>query len=137
MVRLYRDQTTKKKALIIGVAAELQLEAIFLISFLPMILFNPYPGGIQFPIILPIPVLILVGLAIIKIFPPHEVETWVDKDQSGGYWWEKTDASKGAEEATPMPAAKVATSNEPEDATTADALNEPAPEPEDDWLKEN
>ncbi len=123
MYRLYNEKTTKRRALIVGVAAELQLVVIMLIAYLPILL-SPYPGMFYIPIVFPIPILILVGLAIINVFPPKVSESWVETEESK-HWWEKS------EDQTDLPLVVSDTAPKPESADNA------VPEPKDDWLKEN
>ncbi len=89
VVRAYQGKTTKRRAIIAGIASELQVAVIF---YVPMVLFqllSPYPQG-YYPIVLPIPVLLILGLGIMRIWPPSgEPTTWTD-DDSQGHWWESS-----------------------------------------------
>ncbi|MFW9847685.1 MAG: hypothetical protein ACFFF4_01005 [Candidatus Thorarchaeota archaeon] len=120
MYRLYRSKTTFKRAVVAGIAAELQLPVFYLIISLPMLLY--YPEGIfymQFPI--PIPVLILVAFLLTKRYPIPEDKQWIEREQVQ-QWWEKPEEAPNI---TPEPVESIIP--EPVESQSSE---------EDDWLKE-
>ena len=98
--RLYRGETSLKRVAVVGIAAELQLPAIFLILYLPMALI--YGGSSSLPLPVPIPLLVLVGFLLTKITPPLEGELWIEKAQTR-YWWEKRDTDETKREDIEIP----------------------------------
>jgi len=120
MYRLYCGKTTLKRAAVAGIAAEIQLLVIYLITSLPMLLY--YPEGIfymQFPI--PIPVLILVAFLLTKRYPIPEDKQWIEREQVQ-QWWDKPEE---APDITPEPVERIV----PEPVESQSSV-------EDDWLKE-
>ena len=89
--RLYRGKTSLKRVAVVAIATELQLLVIFLISYLPMLLM--YPGWYPLPLLIPIPLLTLVGFVLTKIAPPPEDSLWIEEKQTQ-YWWQKTKKEK-------------------------------------------
>jgi hypothetical protein len=86
--RLYKVKTTRRRVGIIGIAAELQFVSIFYFPFIIMILLNPYYSP-YFPIVIPIPLLLVLGVILFKVSPPPgEPSVWRDDDKEG-YWWEE------------------------------------------------
>ncbi len=84
--RLYRGKTSLKRVAVIAIATELQLPAIYLVQFLPMVLV--YGGRYLLPPLIPIPLLVLVGFILARFAPPPEDELWIEEDQTE-YWWEE------------------------------------------------
>ncbi|MFW9931045.1 MAG: hypothetical protein ACFFDR_00100 [Candidatus Thorarchaeota archaeon] len=116
MYRYFSGKTTRKRAIITGVASEIQLPALYLILMIPSFLFTPPGGYFFFPLIFPVPVLFVVGYAIIRFRPPPEDETWIDKEVAKQWW----DSSAAVSEDAPV---------------ESPVSDDPAPqETEDDWL---
>jgi hypothetical protein len=84
--RLYRGKTSLKRVAVIAIATELQVLAVFLAQFFPMI--SVYGGWASLPLPIPIPLLALVGFLLTRIAPPPEDELWIEKEQID-YWWEE------------------------------------------------
>jgi hypothetical protein len=84
--RLYRGKTSLKRVAVIAIATELQVPAVFLVQFLPVI--SVYGGWSSLPLPIPIPLLVLVGFLLTRIAPPTEDELWIEKEQID-YWWEE------------------------------------------------
>ncbi|UCH05005.1 MAG: hypothetical protein JSW05_02270 [Candidatus Thorarchaeota archaeon] len=94
VVRAYQGKTTKKRAIIIGIALELQGPVFF---YVPVILFQLASPILRsyYPILLPIPALLILGLVIMRIWPPPtESTTWTDNDTQG-HWWESSTETAG------------------------------------------
>jgi len=86
MVRVYQGKSTRKRALVVGVASELQYPVIYLLPILVGV-FTPFPV-FPIPLFLPIPILLLLGFLIIRIRPPAQLPvSWRADDQSG--WWQE------------------------------------------------
>lgn len=94
MVRLYQGKTTKKRAILVGFACELQLVALFYGSMLLAMLLSPYPFEL-YQIMIPIPILFFIGLLITKFVPPTEVTTWIEEEKTDS-WWERQDEKSPA-----------------------------------------
>ena len=84
--RLYSGRTSLKRAAVIAIATELQVPAVFLAQFLPMI--SAYGGWTSLPLPIPIPLLALIGFLLTRIAPPPDDELWIEKEQID-YWWEE------------------------------------------------
>jgi hypothetical protein len=84
LYRYYTGNSTKTRTLLTGIAGELQYTVIFLIAFNP---FHPWPYNYLF--ILPIPVLLVIGAVIMKLFSPPMIELWKD-DSSDESWWDQS-----------------------------------------------
>ncbi|MHA1577963.1 MAG: hypothetical protein ACTSU3_11440 [Candidatus Thorarchaeota archaeon] len=89
MIRLYQGKTTKKRTLVVGIASELQIAALFYGAMLfTMLLFlSPIPF---FQIVIPIPILFAIGLLIMKFGPPAERTMWIEEEKTRS-WWEPQD----------------------------------------------
>jgi hypothetical protein len=88
--RLYKGKTTRKRAIIVGIAAELQVNTIFCIPYLIMLLLNPY-STFYYPMMIPIPLLLILGVILFRVSPPPgEPSVWRDDDKEG-YWWGKSE----------------------------------------------
>jgi hypothetical protein len=89
--RLYKGTTTRKRAIIAGIAAELQLVTIFYIPFLIMVLLDPY-STYHYPVVIPIPLLLILGVILLRISPPpREPSVWRDDDKEVYLWEESED----------------------------------------------
>ena len=124
LYRLYSGKSTIKRVMLTGIIMELFMPVIYLVSYLPMLLMNP--GWFSMPVLLPIPILLLYGVVIIKLFPSPKDELWIETDiKTTGHWWEKredtTDSLEVVDDIVPK-------SKDVEDAVL---------KPEDDWLKED
>lgn len=85
MYRYYSGKTTRIRTLFAGVIAELQLPAFYYI--LMTISFILYPGGMFYiPLVIPTPLLLLVGYALIRYRPPIEDEVWIDRESTKQWW---------------------------------------------------
>lgn len=125
LYRLYSGKTTQKRVVITGIIMELFLPVFYYITYLPILLFNP--GWSGFPVLLPIPLLLLYGLAIAKRYPPPEEEHWIETDKKE-YWWEQ---SKETEE--PLKSSDTSSQSE-ETVLQTDGATKQIDE---DWLKES
>ncbi len=94
VMRAYQGKTTRKRATIAGVASELQMPLIYYgVILLVFVIMSYYPGG-NFMTLIPIPLLLLLGLMIMRVKPPPgEPTRWKDDDRQG-YWWEEEQNSK-------------------------------------------
>jgi len=110
MMRLYQGKTTKKRAILVGIASELQLAVIYYLPTLFMLLFAP-SMYFYIQIIIPIPVLFAIGLIIMKFSPPAERTMWIE-DEKTGSWWEKSDEEPT--QTTEPPKEKTKKQKEPE-----------------------
>jgi len=110
MLRLYQGKTTRKRTVVIGIASELQLILIFYVPMLLTLLLFP-TGYFSFQLILPIPILIGIGLIIMKLSPPTEQTMWIEEEKSSS-WWEKQDEEPA--KTTAPPKDKAEKSKEPE-----------------------
>ncbi len=81
--RFYLGQTTLKRALIIGIPAELEGPAYLLLTLLPTYLFVP-----SFPPIIPIPVpiVLLSGYLLMRIKKPAMDDSWLEKTKPKPVW---------------------------------------------------
>jgi hypothetical protein len=97
VMRAYQRKTTRKRATITGVAAELQMPFIYYgVILLVFMITSYYPGG-GFMMILPIPILLALGIIIMRMKPPPgEPTKWKDDDRQG-YWWEEEEESEDSE----------------------------------------
>ena len=111
LYRLYCGKTTQKRVLITGIIMELFLPVFYLITYLPMLIMNP--GWYSIPVLLPIPILLLFGVAIVKGFPPPQDKLWIETEKTE-YWWEQTKKE----------------TDEPQE------IEDTASQTEDEWLKE-
>ncbi|MFW9845036.1 MAG: hypothetical protein ACFFEV_10705 [Candidatus Thorarchaeota archaeon] len=83
--KYYLGKTTRKRVTIVGILAELQLPLISL-AMLPVGLTNPFVLVLA---AIPIPILLIVGLVVLRVVPPYLVPSdWEDLDD-GNEWWEK------------------------------------------------
>jgi hypothetical protein len=88
--RLYKVKTTRKRVGIIAIAAELQFVAIGYIPYIMMLLLNPFFTP-YFPMIFPIPLLLPIGVVLLRFSPPPgEPSVWRDDDREE-YWWEESE----------------------------------------------
>jgi len=96
VLRAYQGKTTRKRAALTGVGAELQLPFIYYGVILLLFIITPsYPGG-SFMTVLPIPLLLALGIIIMRIRPPPgEPTKWKDDDRQG-YWWEEEQRPEGS-----------------------------------------
>jgi hypothetical protein len=84
--RLYKGKTTRRRVGIIGIAAELQFVTIFYTPYIIMFFLLPYYTA-YFPIVIPIPLLLIIGVILFRVStPPGEPSVWRDDDKEG-YWW--------------------------------------------------
>jgi len=97
MYRFYTGKATRRRTIMTGIVSELPLPVLFLITMIPMLLFSPPGMGFYFPIFIPVPILFVVGYAIIRFRPPPEEEVWIDRE-AATQWW---DASKQDDETQP------------------------------------
>ncbi|MGY5870916.1 MAG: hypothetical protein RTV72_01585 [Candidatus Thorarchaeota archaeon] len=82
--KYYLGGTSRKRVVITGILGELQLFLIGL-AIIPVGLINP---DIAVIISVPIPILLLAGLAMIRFYPRSQsVSEWTDLDE-GKEWWE-------------------------------------------------
>ena len=89
--KYYLGNTTKKRVTIFGILGELQLPLISL-AIIPFGLTNPY---ILLLIAVPIPILLIVGLAVLRMIPPYQVDSdWGELDESKE-WWDKEASNTG------------------------------------------
>ncbi|MHA2603147.1 MAG: hypothetical protein AM324_013580 [Candidatus Thorarchaeota archaeon SMTZ1-83] len=97
VIRAYQGKTTRKRATIAGVASELQMPLIYYgVILLMFMITSYYPGG-SFMTVIPIPLLLLLGLIIMRVRPPPgEPTRWRDDDRQG-YWWEEDQIPEDSE----------------------------------------
>ena len=94
MMRAYQGKTTGRRALLSGLIAEIQFPLFF--YGISLISFMAYPYPASFPLLVPIPILIIVGLIIVRAFPPDATPTkWSEEDQEKS-WWEEPEVEKDA-----------------------------------------
>lgn len=80
MYRLYSGNSTKTRVIIVGIAAEIQTPVMAYVTILPLYLSNIIP--IDFiPLIIPIPILLIIGLLILRVFPFPELKLWDEGKQ--------------------------------------------------------
>ena len=93
MVRYYQGKTTRKRTLVLGVVSDLSYILLaFLLAFLMLfqIMILAARGvdvgipGIGLP--LPIPSLLVVGMLLIRFFPPPSKQDW-DLEGETRKWW--------------------------------------------------
>jgi len=83
--KYYRGKTTRRRVIITGFLGELQLPLIGL-AIVPIILSNSY---LTLMFSIPIPILLIVGLLILKIVPrPLTDSDWAGTGESKD-WWDK------------------------------------------------
>ena len=88
--RLYKVKTTRRRVGIIAIAAELQFVTIGYTPYIIMYLLLPYYSP-YFPIVIPIPLLLVLGVILFRFSPPPgEPSVWRDDDKEG-YWWEESE----------------------------------------------
>ncbi len=116
MYRFYSGKTTKRRAILTGIISELIMPIFYLITLIPSLILTPYGYEFYFPILIPTPLLFLIGYAIIRFRPPHEDEVWIDRDTTKK-WWDKSVP------ATDSPVIHAASADE---TTSPDSI--------DDWL---
>jgi hypothetical protein len=103
--RFYKGKNTRKSEIIVGIAAELQSVTMFYIPFLIMVLLNPY-DPFYYPIVIPIPLLLILGVILFTISPPPgEPSIWLDDDMDeddeeikiklSDRLWSRLDSSEG------------------------------------------
>ena len=97
MVRLYQGKTTRNRTLLVGIASELQLAAIYYgMTLITMLVFPT--GYFYFQIIIPIPILLFAGFLIVHLYPPGKTTMWIEEVESRSWWDtqqdEETDESK-------------------------------------------
>ncbi|MDF1538474.1 MAG: hypothetical protein P1Q69_06190 [Candidatus Thorarchaeota archaeon] len=126
LYRLYCGKTTHKRVLLTGILMELFLPVFYLIMYLPMLLMGP--GWYGPPLLIPIPILLLYGMAIVKVYPPPQEKLWIETEKTE-YWWEE---SKETEE--PMKSSDTSPSTEDTASQTGDDVTT---QTKDDWLSEN
>jgi len=122
MYRLYTGKTTRKRTLLCGIAAELQIPAFYYILTLPSLLFYPPGYGFYFPLIIPTPLLFISGYLIIRIRPPATDASWIEEEPKS-QWWGSSETSQQPE----SPMQSVESTPKPSDT---DAVKKD----EDDWL---
>jgi hypothetical protein len=97
--RLYKVKTTRRRAGIIGIAAELQFVTILYSPYLLMFLLNPYNTP-WIPMMVPIPIMLVLGVILLRFSPPPgEPSVWRDDDKEG-YWWEESEDEMDDDEET-------------------------------------
>jgi hypothetical protein len=83
--KYYHGKTTRTRVIIAGILGELQLPLIGL-ALIPIILSNPV---LTVMLSIPIPILLIVGLLILRIVPrPLTVSDWTGSGESKE-WWDK------------------------------------------------
>lgn len=97
VMRAYQGKTTRKRAAFAGVASELQMPMIYYgVILLMFMITSYYPMG-SFMTVIPIPLLLLLGLIIMRAKPPPgEPTKWRDEDRQG-YWWEEDQIPEDSE----------------------------------------
>lgn len=98
IVRLYQGRTTKRRTLLVGIASELQLVALYYSVILLGILIAPRGFSI-YQYMIPIPILLFVGFLIIHLYPPRVKTMWIEEVESRS-WWDKPQ-EEGTEESKP------------------------------------
>lgn len=110
MIRLYQGKSTKKRTLLVGFASALQLAAVFygvmIFDWMSYPSFNPFSI-----IIIPVPILFVIGLLIMQFYPPEEGTMWIEEEKTSS-WWEKADEETTT--TTEQPKEKIKKSKEPE-----------------------
>ncbi len=125
LYQLYSRKSTIKRVMLIGIAMELFLPVFYFIIYLPTLFMNP--GWFYIPWVLPIPILLLYGIAIVKGYPPPQEKFWIETEKNE-YWWENpkgTEAPMKIIDSTPQ---TDETAFPPDGATT---------QTNDDWLNES
>ncbi|MFW9845372.1 MAG: hypothetical protein ACFFD6_01385 [Candidatus Thorarchaeota archaeon] len=90
--RAYNEKTTRRRALIVGTLAEIWFPLMFYLPYLISMAMYPIPS-MYLPIVSPIPLLLVLGFALLGINPPRGPPTsWKDDDASKG-WWEEESSS--------------------------------------------
>ncbi|MGY5880466.1 MAG: hypothetical protein RTV31_09445 [Candidatus Thorarchaeota archaeon] len=83
--KYYHGKTTRTRVIIAGLLGELQLPLIGL-AIIPIIISNPY---LTLMFSIPIPILLIVGLLILKVVPrPLTDSSWAPSGESKE-WWDK------------------------------------------------
>ncbi|MFW9846125.1 MAG: hypothetical protein ACFFD6_05230 [Candidatus Thorarchaeota archaeon] len=130
-MRAYQGKTTGRRALLSGLIAEVQLPLFFYGIFLVSFMMYPYPAYI--PLLLPIPILIIVGLVILRAFPPDARPTkWSEEDQKKS-WWDEPEVEKAAVENSK----EVVVTRSQEKLPDIKKAEETEEKTEDDWLSDS
>ena len=89
--KYYLGTTTRKRVIIAGVLGELQF-ALISLAIIPFGMSSEYLAAI---ISIPIPILLLVGLAILRFVPqPDRISEWTELEKDKD-WWEKDEGETG------------------------------------------
>ncbi|MHA2208365.1 MAG: hypothetical protein ACXABV_04280 [Candidatus Thorarchaeota archaeon] len=86
-IRYYRGYLKKDRALLYGLASELQILVVVTISLMMAFIQSPDPSGILVPLYLPIPILFLVGLKVMNVSPVEKATTPWKQSGSDTKWW--------------------------------------------------
>ncbi|MCK5264062.1 MAG: hypothetical protein KAR03_00510, partial [Candidatus Thorarchaeota archaeon] len=83
--KYYLGATTRKRVVITGILAELQF-ALISLAIIPFGLSSP---GIAAILSIPIPILLIVGLLMLRYIPkPKGISEWTELDEDKD-WWDK------------------------------------------------
>lgn len=86
--RLYKEKTTRKRVVRVGIISEIWLPAVYYIPLLPFAIMAPWTIGV-IPIAIPIPILFIAGMYLLRRRPARGMpSTWVENDGSQD-WWEE------------------------------------------------
>jgi len=87
MMQYYQGKTTRNRTLAWGMIADLSLLVITLISILQQYAIESY---VEFQIPFPMPILLIVGIFLIRFFPAPLKPIW-DLESYSREWWVETD----------------------------------------------
>lgn len=82
MVRLYQGKTTVKRTLLVGVLEIAYLLVMCLIAIADYFTRVGQYESLPFPLLIPLPFLLVTGLLLLKFFPPNIEKSWIDVDES-------------------------------------------------------
>ncbi|MHA1907838.1 MAG: hypothetical protein ACW98Y_11130 [Candidatus Thorarchaeota archaeon] len=86
--RLYKEKTTKRRVLLVGIISEIFVEAIYYGMMIIQLIVYPW-GMFGIPLIFPVPLLFGLGLVYMKLVPPPEVSSWVEETEPNHWWTQK------------------------------------------------
>jgi hypothetical protein len=128
MYRLYSKKTTIKRAMLTGVAAELEIVVPMYALYLPYAFLDPFMLTFL-PVLLPIPDLLIVGLLLIRFAPPDLPDSWIESESTRN-WWER----KPKETSVDMPPQKPAQKPPQKPSVTVQEEATPKKDDEEVWM---
>lgn len=92
--KCYSADKTKKTTIRVGIFSELIPFFIFMLPYLIIALISPYPASP--PLVIPIPILFVLGYVILKTWPPPEPAAWIASDTEQ-MWWDREESESSSE----------------------------------------